>query len=131
MVSAGTSRVTTDPAPTTAPSPIVTPGTTVTEAPSHTLRPMTIGAGSMSERRPGSTAWLSVVRVLPCPISEPSPMVMPPVSWKRQPRLTNTFLPRVRFLPNSVWKGGKSATDSSTAFPVSSASIARSSSGLR
>jgi len=34
---AGTSWVTTAPAPTIAPSPIVTPGTTVTAAPSHTF----------------------------------------------------------------------------------------------
>src|SRR3954470_20249523 len=42
---AGTSLVTTAPAPTIAPSPIVTPGTTVTPAPSQTLRPITTGAG--------------------------------------------------------------------------------------
>src|SRR5690349_21930586 len=30
----------------------------------------------MSARRSGSTAWFSVVRVLPCPTSDPSPMVI-------------------------------------------------------
>lgn len=48
MAFAGTSSVTTAPAPTIAPSPIVTPGTTVTAAPSHTLFPVTIGQGSSS-----------------------------------------------------------------------------------
>jgi hypothetical protein len=41
---------------------MVTPGTTVTEAPSHTRRPITTGAGVMSARRLGSTAWFRVVR---------------------------------------------------------------------
>ena len=67
----------------------------------------------MSARRSGSMWWLRVVSVLPCPMSVPSPMVMPPVSWKRQPRLMKTSLPRVRFLPNSLWNGGKTVTDSS------------------
>ena len=102
IASAGTSLVTTAPAPTIAPSPMVTPGTTVTAAPSHTLRPITIGAGTMSARRSGSMAWSSVVSVLPWPMSVPSPIVMPPVSWKRQPMLMKTPLPRVRFLPNSL-----------------------------
>lgn len=53
--------VTTAPAPTIAPSPVVTSGTTVTATPSHTLRPMTIGAGVVSPRRSGSTAWFKVV----------------------------------------------------------------------
>jgi len=44
IVSGGTSRVTTAPAPTIAPSPMWTPGTTVTDAPNHTRRPITIGA---------------------------------------------------------------------------------------
>ena len=88
-----------------APSPMATPGTTVTEAPSHTFRPMTIRAREHVARRSGSTAWLSVVSVLPCPMSVPSPIVIPPVSWKRHPRLMKTSLPRVMFLPNSKWRG--------------------------
>src|SRR3954452_20843162 len=48
IVLGATSRVPTAPAATIAPSPIVTPGTTVAEAPSHTLRPITMGAGVMS-----------------------------------------------------------------------------------
>lgn len=49
-------------------------------ASSHTLRPTRLGAGIMSTRRSGSTPWLTVVSVLPWPMSVPSPMVMPPVS---------------------------------------------------
>lgn len=99
---AGTSLMTTAPAPTITPSPMVTPGTTVTAAPSHTLRPIRMGAGIMSARRSGSIPWSSVVRVLPWPMSVPSPTVMPPVSWKRHPILTKMSLPKVRFLPNSL-----------------------------
>ena len=103
IVCAGTSLVTTAPAPTIAPSPTVTPGRTVTEAPSHTFRPSSTGAGSMSARRSGSIAWSSVVRVLPCPMSVPSPIVMPPVSWNRQPDVDEHHRgPSTRFLPNSL-----------------------------
>ncbi|WP_313406302.1 hypothetical protein [Aeromicrobium sp.] len=45
--------------------------------------------------------------------------------------LMKTSLPKVRFLPNSLWNGGKTATDSSISFPVSSDSKARTSSGER
>jgi len=100
---AGTSLVPTASAPTIAPSPIVTPGTTVTAAPSHTLQPIVIGAGSMSARvGPGRRDDLRVVNVLPCPMSVPSPMLMPPASWKRHPMLMKTFSPKNKFLPNSL-----------------------------
>ena len=56
----------------------------------------------MSARRSGSMLWLSVVSVLPWPMRAPSPMVIPPVSWNRQPMLMKTFLPMFRFLPNSL-----------------------------
>jgi hypothetical protein len=46
---------------------MVTPRATVTAAPSHTLRPMRIEAGTMSARESGPTWWWGVVSVLPCP----------------------------------------------------------------
>lgn len=58
MALAGTSLVTTAPAPTMAPSPMVTPGTTVTAAPSHTLRRARnrvrsgVGASDRQDREP-------------------------------------------------------------------------------
>lgn len=41
--------------------------------------------GIMAARLPGSTPWFSVVNVVPCLIGVPSPMVIPPLSWKRSP----------------------------------------------
>ena len=98
---AGTSLVTTAPAPTIAPSPIVTPGTTVTAGAEPDLAADDDGRRDHVGPPVRVEPWFRVVRVLPWPMRVPSPMVMPPVSWKRQPMLMKTSLPSVRFLPNS------------------------------
>lgn len=43
-----------------APLPMVTPGRTVALAPIHTLSPMTMGAGSMEDRRATTGSWFKV-----------------------------------------------------------------------
>jgi len=54
MTPAGTSLVTTAPAPITALSPMVTPGRTIAPPPSQTLSPIVIGDAASSLRRRGS-----------------------------------------------------------------------------
>ena len=79
-----------------------TPGSIVAFEPIQTLQPILIGRGRMSARREGSNSWFKVANTTLCPISVPSPIVIPPWSCTLHPLLKKTFLPTVRFFPQSV-----------------------------
>ncbi len=116
----GTSLVTTAPAATTAPSLIVTFRRIVAWAPIQTFLPMRIGPGNMSCLCAGSRSWSRVAMTTCWPISDPSPIQMPPWSWKQHPSLMNTSLPMWMFMPKSAWNGGNILKPSPTGSHISS-----------
>ena len=127
----GTSFVTTAPAATTAPSPIVTFLRIVAWAPTQTFLPMCIGPGNMSCLCAGFRSWSRVAMTTCWPISDPSPIQMPPWSWKQHPSLMNTSFPMWMFMPKSAWNGGNILNPSPTGSHMSSDMMERISSIVR
>ena len=106
IVSAATSLVTTAPAPTigaVADGHAGDDGHAGTEPDVATDHDRATGSCLLAG--PGRCRWLSVVSVLPWPMRVPSPMVMPPVSWKRHPMLMKTSLPRRQVLAELAVEG--------------------------
>ena len=98
---AGTSRVTTLPAPISAPSSIETPGRMIAPPPIQTLRPMRTGRpNSRPEARPASSRGWSAVRICtPGPICVRSPIVTSTTSRITQLKFRNTPAPRLMLKP--------------------------------
>ncbi len=99
--SAGRSRVTTAPEPTTVLAPMVTPGRTIAPPPSHTLSPMVMGlaASHLSRRRPGSTGWVGVSSWTLGPICTSSPMVIGATSSATSPKFAKQRAPIEMYEP--------------------------------
>ena len=92
-VSGGTSRVNHGPGGHDGPVSDGHPGGDGSVGAIHTFFPMTMGAGMVSLRCSGSSLWFRVASTTLWPIRAPSPMVMPPWSWKRQPLFRRDVLP--------------------------------------
>jgi len=96
---AGTSLVTTLPAPTVTPLPIVIPASTITLPPNQQSSPMVIGFPSSGPRVPlrrnGSTGCVAAKNEQFGPMSVRDPIVIIQVSRKVQFMLMYTFCPRL------------------------------------
>ncbi|KMM44717.1 hypothetical protein CWIS_14525 [Cellulomonas sp. A375-1] len=101
MTSAGTSFVTTDPAPITERAPIVTPGHTTTLPPSHTPSSIVMGETRSHPcgRSSGSSTCVGVYRRTLGPIRTSAPMRISPPPSVRKSALTNVRSPTCRRWP--------------------------------
>jgi len=78
---AGTSRVTTAPAPITTRSPSSTPGRMMADAPIQQWRPMRMGRAGIHEA-PCAMSWSAEITRMPGPKIVPSPISIPLPAWK-------------------------------------------------